>query len=100
MPASEKPKSGNVAQAPVEATVFDPGIAQSPPPGWSSGTVIYQGAFAENAPAEGNPRADFANSSIDPQVQKISQDAVLNAGNNVSYKAANSIVAAAAPLLV
>ncbi len=98
--AGEKPKSNNVGRALAEATVFDPGIAQSPPPGWSSGTVIYQGAFAKNAPAEGNPRGDFADGSIDPQVQKISQDLVLNAGNNVSYKAANPIVAAAAPLLV
>lgn len=100
-PAGEKPKSGNVERAPAEATVFDPGIAQSPPPGWSSGTVIYQGApFTENAVTEGGPREDFANSSIDPQAQKISQDVVLNASDNVSYIAANPIITAAAPLLM
>ena len=61
--AGEKPRPATGADPASgenpDATVFDPGIAQSPPPGWSSGTVIYQGAlFAENA-TTANPRRTF-----------------------------------------
>ncbi|TSE02801.1 type VI secretion system protein TssL [Mesorhizobium intechi] len=68
-----------------ESTVFDPGLGRQMPPGWSSGTVVFQdgGHGAEPAAA--------------PALQ---QDALLHATAGVKYAATNPILAAAAPLLM
>ncbi len=65
--------------------MFDPSGGRQIPPGWSSGTVLFQG------PAPG------AAANAAPGLQ---QDALLNAAGGVRYPAANPILAAAAPLLM
>ncbi|WP_365969532.1 type VI secretion system protein TssL, long form [Mesorhizobium sp.] len=57
------------------------------PTGWSSGTVIHQGA----APDAAAPAAS---------VPALQQEMLLNATDGVTYTAANPILAAAAPLLM
>ena len=69
-----------------EATVFDPGVGRQAPPGWSSGTVVYQG-----------PAAGAAAGTPAPALQ---QDALFDAAGGVKYAAANPLLAAAAPLLM
>ncbi|MER8482099.1 type VI secretion system protein TssL, long form [Mesorhizobium sp. M1322] len=71
-----------------DSTVFDPG--RHAPPGWTSGTVIYQGADPGAAAATG----PFA------ATPGIEQETLLNATDGVRYSAANQILAAAAPLLM
>ncbi len=66
--------------------MFDPGVGR--PPGWSSGTVIYQGA------------ATGAGSSAGAQTPAVEQALLLSATDSVKYSAANPILAAAAPLLM
>lgn len=65
--------------------MFDPGGGRQMPSGWSSGTVLFQGATpgAEPVSAPG-----------------LQQDALLGATAGVKYAAANPILAAAAPLLM
>ncbi|TIL76886.1 MAG: type VI secretion system protein TssL [Mesorhizobium sp.] len=80
---------GRPGPSPVkDSTVFDPG--QHAPPGWTSGTVIYQAA---------DPGAAAATSSF-AAAPGIQQDILLNATDSVRYSAANQILAAAAPLLM
>jgi type VI secretion system protein ImpK len=99
-PADAQPAS---AEAPG-ATVFDPGAAQSPPAGWSSGTVIYQGTpFAEIATTGGSSFGGADRGQANPPArpgQKVPQDILLSAGDGIEYAAANPIIAAAAPLLM
>jgi len=66
-----------------DSTVFDPGVGRHTPPGWTSGTVIYQGTPSADAPAPALP-----------------QETLLNVTDSVRYAAANQILAAAAPLLM
>jgi type VI secretion system protein ImpK len=68
-----------------ESTVFDPGLGRQTPPGWSSGTVVFQGA-SHGAGPEAAPA--------------LQQDALLDATAGVKYAATNPILAAAAPLLM
>ncbi|RNJ46978.1 type IV / vi secretion system protein, dotu family [Mesorhizobium erdmanii] len=79
------PDSSGAPSPARESTVFDPGLGRQMPPGWSSGTMVFQeaGHGAESAAA--------------PALQ---QDALLNATAGVKYAAANPILAAAAPLLM
>lgn len=65
--------------------MFDPGGGRQMPPGWSSGTVLFQGP----TPA--------AVASAAPGLQ---QDALPDAAAGVKYAAANPLLAAAAPLLM
>ncbi|CAH2396637.1 type VI secretion system protein TssL, long form [Mesorhizobium escarrei] len=74
-----------------DSTVFDPGVGRHAPPGWTSGTVIYQGADPGAAAATGG---SFA------AAPGIQQDILLHATDSVKYSAANQILAAAAPLLM
>ncbi|MDX8516643.1 type VI secretion system protein TssL, long form [Mesorhizobium dulcispinae] len=67
-----------------ESTVFDPGIGRQMPTGWSTGTMVVQGA----APAA---------AASTPALQ---QEILLNATDGVKYAAANPILAVAAPLLM
>ncbi|TIQ85742.1 MAG: type VI secretion system protein TssL, partial [Mesorhizobium sp.] len=73
-----------------DSTIFDPGVGRHAPPGWASGTVIYQGADPGAAAATGSFAA----------TPGIEQDILLNATDGVRYSAANQILAAAAPLLM
>ncbi|WP_202362017.1 type VI secretion system protein TssL, long form [Mesorhizobium sp. 131-3-5] len=68
-----------------ESTVFDPGLGRQMPPGWSSGTVVFQEAGHGAEPAAA------------PALQ---QDALLDATAGVKYAATNPILSAAAPLLM
>ncbi|MCZ8542672.1 type VI secretion system protein TssL, long form [Mesorhizobium qingshengii] len=89
-------KSPPVPQPPVadrgqsfqvkDSTVFDPGVGR--PPGWTSGTVIYQGAGTGAGSPSGAP------------TPAIEQALLLSATDSVKYSAANPILAAAAPLLM
>ncbi|TIQ34708.1 MAG: type VI secretion system protein TssL [Mesorhizobium sp.] len=83
--APERAAPGGVGPAAREPTVFDPGVGRQMPTGWSSGTVIHQGA-SDAAPAASAPA--------------LQQETLLNATNGVKYAAANPILAAAAPLLM
>lgn len=102
------PKPGAAKPVPPEpgpaegsgATIFDPKAAQSPPPGWSSGTVIYQGApFAENAAAADGSYPQQAKSPA-PATRKVPQDVLIKAQGAIEYSSSNPIVAAAAPVLM
>ncbi|TIQ60523.1 MAG: DotU family type IV/VI secretion system protein, partial [Mesorhizobium sp.] len=79
--------AGSAAPAPPvarESTVFDPGVGRQMPSGWASGTVVVQGsppAAAASTPA-------------------LQQEILLGATDDVTFAAANPILAAAAPLLV
>ncbi|QPC94482.1 type VI secretion system protein TssL, long form [Mesorhizobium sp. INR15] len=73
-----------------ESTVFDPGIGRQVPTGWTSGTVVYQGAGAAAAPSP-SPAAT---------AQVARQQALFDASDSLQYTAANPIIAAAAPLLM
>jgi type VI secretion system protein ImpK len=97
------PAPNGVKSARLESpgsTVFDPGVVEHPPPGWSSGTVFHQGApFAD----EGGPKPDQADTPIRQAAEparKVSQHALLNAADSIEYSAANPMIAAAAPLLM
>ncbi|BCG93564.1 type VI secretion system protein TssL, long form [Mesorhizobium sp. 131-2-1] len=71
-----------------DSTVFDPQGGRHTPPGWASGTVIYQDAAADAGAFEAaHPLA-------------LEQEVLLGAAGSVTYPTANPIVAAAAPLLV
>ncbi|AZO01439.1 type VI secretion system protein TssL [Mesorhizobium sp. M9A.F.Ca.ET.002.03.1.2] len=95
-------KSAPAPQAPVpdggqpgpsrvkDSTVFDPGVGQHTPPGWTSGTVIYHGAD----PGAVTETGSFA---ATPAIQ---QEILLTAADSVRYSAANPILAAAAPFLM
>ncbi|MCV3207167.1 type VI secretion system protein TssL, long form [Mesorhizobium sp. YC-39] len=90
-PAAQGPVLGSRQPSPVkDSTIFDPGVGSHTPPGWTSGTVIYQGALSNAAMATGS-------SAAAPAMQ---QDVLLNATDSVRYSAANPILAAAAPLLM
>ena len=75
-----------------DSTVFDPGFGPHTPPGWTSGTVIYQGAALAAAAGAG--------SSAAVPTPAIEQETLLGAADMVKYSAANPILAAAAPLLM
>ena len=92
------------AQGP-DATVLDPGIDQSPPSGWASGTVIYQGAPASGSipsvDAESNsPQVDAAHRAPGGSSDGISQESLFDACNCIEYSSANPFIEAAAPLLI
>ncbi|TIM10586.1 type VI secretion system protein TssL, long form [Mesorhizobium sp.] len=90
-PQGAVPDGGRPGPAPVkDSTVFDPGVGRHAPPGWTSGTVIYQGADPGAAAAAGSVAA----------APGIQQDILLHATDSVRYSAANQILAAAAPLLM
>jgi len=85
-PGVAGPKEPQAAPSPTGgSTVFDPGGGRQMPTGWSSGTMLFQGATPGAAPASA------------PGLQ---QDALLDATAGVKYAAANPILAAAAPLLM
>ncbi|UCI07111.1 type VI secretion system protein TssL, long form [Mesorhizobium sp. B1-1-8] len=75
-----------------ESTVFDAGVGRQMPPGWSSGTVVYQGAAPAAAAVAGCPAA--------AQTPAVLQQSLLDAADGVKYAAANPILGAAAPLLM
>ena len=81
-PASSAGARPVPAQGLPQATVFDPGMAQSPPRGWASGTVVDQDV-------QSGVSAD-----------RIAQETLLDACNGIEYSAANPFIAAAAPLLI
>ncbi|UVC14323.1 type VI secretion system protein TssL, long form [Mesorhizobium onobrychidis] len=90
-PQRPVPDSGQTGPSQVkDSTIFDPGVGRHAPPGWTSGTVIYQGADPGAAAATGSFAAT-------PGIQ---QEILLNATDSVRYSAANQILAAAAPLLM
>lgn len=92
-PQRPVPDSGHPGPSQVkDSTVFDPGVGRHAPPGWVSGTVIYQGADPGAAAATGSLAAT-------PK-PAIEQEILLNATDSVRYSAANQILAAAAPLLM
>jgi type VI secretion system protein ImpK len=92
-PVSQEPIADRGQPSPAkESTVFDPGVGRRAPPGWTSGTVIYQGA----APGAASEPGSFAAAPA-PAVQ---QETLLDATDRVRYSAANPILAAAAPLLM
>lgn len=83
-PVAQEPVADGGRPSPVkESTVFDPGVGQHKPPGWTSGTVIYQGTPPVGGLAPALP-----------------QETLLNVTDSVRYSAANPILAAAAPLLM
>jgi type VI secretion system protein ImpK len=82
---------GGQASRIKESTVFDPGVGRHAPPGWTSGTVIYQGA--PSGAAGGGASAAASTSAL-------RQETLLNATDSVRYSATNPILAAAAPLLM
>ncbi|MFC3321614.1 type VI secretion system protein TssL, long form [Mesorhizobium cantuariense] len=84
------PDSGQPSRV-KDSTVFDPGGGRHTPPGWTSGTVIYQGAAPVAATGAGSASAPRP---------AIEQEALLNAAESVRYSATNPILAAAAPLLM
>ncbi|RWP37403.1 MAG: type VI secretion system protein TssL [Mesorhizobium sp.] len=89
-PQEPVPDGGRPGPSPAkDSTVFDP-VARHAPPGWTSGTVIYQGADPGAAAATGSFAA----------APGIQQDILLHATDSVRYSAANQILAAAAPLLM
>ncbi|MGX5831075.1 type VI secretion system protein TssL, long form [Mesorhizobium sp. 43Arga] len=85
----QKPRAapnGSGAPSPTrESTVFDPGLGRQMPPGWSSGTVVFQGA---------------SHGAVPEAAPALEQDALLNATAGVKYAATNPILVAAAPLLM
>ncbi|MER9300055.1 type VI secretion system protein TssL, long form [Mesorhizobium sp. M0621] len=90
-PAPERPVAdGDQTSRVKDSTVFDPGVVR--PPGWASGTVIYQG------PALG-AAAGTSSSAAAPK-PAIEQAMLLGAADIVKYSAANPILAGAAPLLM
>ncbi|MBZ9857259.1 type VI secretion system protein TssL, long form [Mesorhizobium sp. CA13] len=91
-PAPPEPVAdGGLSSRMKESTVFDPGIGLRNAPGWTSGTVIDQGA--RSGAAELGPSAAVPTPAI-------RQETLVGAAANVSYSAANPILAAAAPLLM
>ncbi|BAV51219.1 type IV / vi secretion system protein, dotu family [Mesorhizobium sp. 113-1-2] len=81
-PVPQEPVADGGQPSPIkESTVFDPGVGRHTPPGWTSGTVLYQGTPSAAAPA-------------------LSQETLLDVTDSVRYSAANPILAAAAPLLM
>ncbi len=97
-PASVPQETGADGGQPAQvkqSTVFDPGVGSHAPVGWTSGTVIYQGAPPGTAGARsvaGAPPAQPA-----PAMQ---QAVLIDAADSVRYAAQNPILAAAAPLLM
>ncbi|CAH2395350.1 type VI secretion system protein TssL, long form [Mesorhizobium ventifaucium] len=90
-PAPHRPVPDDGRPSPSQdSTVFDPGVGRHAP-GWTSGTVIYQGA---------DPGAAAATGSFAAPNSAIQQDILLHATDSVKYSAANPILAAAAPLLM
>ncbi|MER8753590.1 type VI secretion system protein TssL, long form [Mesorhizobium sp. M1050] len=90
-PAPEQPDAdGDQPSRAKYSTVFDPGVVR--PPGWASGTVIYQGPALATA-------AGTSSSAAAPK-PAIEQAMLLGAADIVKYSAANPILAAAAPLLM
>ncbi len=80
-------------------TMFDPDIAQHPPPGWSSGTVIYQGTPVTSG-ALGSGLGDSPAGAPVETGRQVQQSVLLEASERIGYSAANPIVAAAAPMLM
>ncbi len=72
--------------------MFDPGVGRHTPPGWTSGTVIYQAAPSAAAAVGG--------ASVAAPATALRQETLLSATDSVRYSAANPILAAAAPLLM
>ncbi|RWM14831.1 MAG: type VI secretion system protein TssL [Mesorhizobium sp.] len=92
-PQGAVPDSGRpVLSRAKDSTVFDPGVGRHAPPGWTSGTVIYQGTDPGAAAATGS----FA-ATPKPAIE---QEILLKATDGVKYSAANQILSAAAPLLM
>ena len=91
-PAPEQPAAGSEQPAQVkDSTVFDPGGGRHKPPGWTSGTVIYQGAPSG---------ATETGSRVAAPRTGIEQESLFTAADSINYAAANPILAAAAPLLM
>jgi len=82
--SAASPNAAAGPSPPRDSTVFDPGIGRQAPPGWSSGTVVFQ----DSAPSA---------ATTEPTLQ---QDVLFDAVDGVKYAAANPILAAAAPLLM
>ena len=92
-PVPQVPVADGGLPSPVkDSTVFDPGVGPHTPPGWASGTVIYQGA-ALGAVAGAGPSAAAPTPAIE-------QQSLFSAADSIKYAAANPILAAAAPLLM
>lgn len=76
-PVAQEPVADGGHPSPVkESTVFDPGVGRHTPPGWTSGTVIYQGTPPVTAPTSA-----------------LRQETLLNVTDSVRYSAANPILA-------
>ncbi|TGQ66162.1 type VI secretion system protein TssL [Mesorhizobium sp. M00.F.Ca.ET.186.01.1.1] len=91
-PASQEPAADGGQRSQVkDSTVFDPGVGQHKPPGWASGTVIYQGVPSAATGGSGSAAAP-------PSAMR--QETLLDVTDSVRYGAANPILAAAAPLLM
>ncbi|WP_214472645.1 type VI secretion system protein TssL, long form [Mesorhizobium sp. dw_380] len=90
-PAPQEPVAeGGQSPQIKESTVFDPGVGRHKPPGWTSGTVMYQGT----------PSAVAAGASAATPKSALRQETLFNVTDSVRYSAANPILAAAAPLLM
>ncbi|MER8823033.1 type VI secretion system protein TssL, long form [Mesorhizobium sp. M0991] len=87
----KEPIADSVSPSQVkDSTVFDPGIGSHAPPGWTSGTVLYQGA----------PSGAAAKTGAVASRQAIQQEVLLEAADSIKYSAANQMLAASAPLLM
>ncbi|WP_027035534.1 type VI secretion system protein TssL, long form [Mesorhizobium ciceri] len=92
VPVAQVPVAdGGQASQTKDSTAFDPGVGRHTPPGWTSGTVIYQGA--PSGAAGGGASAAAPKPAL-------RQETLLNATDSVRYSATNPILAAAAPLLM
>ncbi|AZO41956.1 type VI secretion system protein TssL [Mesorhizobium sp. M7D.F.Ca.US.005.01.1.1] len=90
VPVPQEPVAdGGQASQIKDSTVFDPGVGRHAPPGWTSGTVIYQGAPSGAAGGVASAAAPA-----------LRQETLLNVTDSVRYSATNPILAAAAPLLM
>lgn len=91
-PIPQEPAEDGGQRSPVkESTVFDPGVGRHTPPGWTSGTVLYQGT---------PPVAAGSGASAAKPAPALPQETLLDITDSVRYSAANPILAAAAPLLM
>ncbi|CAN7728110.1 type VI secretion system protein TssL, long form [Mesorhizobium amorphae] len=97
-PASTAQETGADGGQPAQvkqSTVFDPGVGSHAPVGWTSGTVIYQGA----PPGAAGARSVAGAPPVQP-APAMQQAVLIDAADSVKYAAQNPILAAAAPLLM
>ena len=84
---------------PANATMIYDGPLQAPPANWRSGTVIFDDKSAgDDGDWQASPPPGSNNAAARPG--KMSLDALLSAGEGMSFASTNPYLAAAAPLLL